>query len=437
MRPAKLWAVPASLIVILICGCDARREVEAIKPERETIRESFGEPAKTRLDKTYRVSMPISGRIDRVEFEPGDTVKKGQTLAAFDRAPLEHAVAEAEASVAELKANIKVKEDNRLEEHLRVEAEASLQAFLEALKAADAQVEAEKVQSDYAQIERRRTEELARDDTVSRSSLDDARMRAMTALSNLREQEFMRAALRALLVAVRLGPQAVSDYLSKKALEREVLAHQLAQAQARLARARHDLALARIESPIDGVVLERYELGDRTLSAGHELLLLGDLSQLEVVADVLTQDALRLERGSEVSLQPAADREPLAGRVKRIEPAGFTKLSSLGVEQQRVNVIVRFVEPPKNLGVGYRLEARFFVRAKEDALVVPRYSVMQAPDRSFYVMKVENGRLKKQTVQVGLRNDLKLEIEEGLSQEDTIVSAPDATMQTGDKVAVP
>ena len=279
-------------------------------------------------------------------------------------------------------------------------------------------------------------QKLASDKTLSQSKLDDARLLANTSLIELRKQEFYRAAWGALLVAVRLGPKAVSDWLGKKSLEKSVLIRQLEQARARLRRAKHELKLAEIRSPIDGIVLNRYEQGDKTVPAGQDLLLLGNLDQLEVIADVLTQDALRLSPGSEASLSPASGREPLAGKLKRIEPAGFTKLSSLGVEQQRVNVIVSFVGKPTGLGVGYRLEARFFSHSKADALVVPRFSVLQASDQTLYVMKIEGGKLKRQTVRVGLRSDLKLEIVDGLSEQDTIVAAPDATMKDGGKVAV-
>ncbi|GAH76958.1 unnamed protein product, partial [marine sediment metagenome] len=174
----------------------------------------------------------------------------------------------------------------------------------------------------------------------------------------------------------------VEEYLDLEQLQRETVVHQLAQARSRLVRAEHELGLASIRSPLDGVVLKRYEQGDRSLAAGQGLLLLGSLDELEVVVDVLTQDALRLQVGGEVLLESALGRTEIAGEVKRIEPAGFTKLSSLGVEQQRVNVIVDFQGKPGNLGVGYRLQARFITGAKEDALTVPRFSVLQALDRS-------------------------------------------------------
>jgi HlyD family secretion protein len=181
-------------------------------------------------------------------------------------------------------------------------------------------------------------------------------------------------------------------------------------------------------------VLEKYEQGDRTLPAGYDLILLGNLDELEVIADVLTQDALCLSPGSKVSLKPASDTDSIPGIVKRIEPAGFTKLSSLGVEQQRVNVIVSFAGEHKNLGVGYRLMATFITGSKDDALIIPRYSVLQAPDQSFYVLKIVKGRIHKQPTELGLRSDLEMEITDGLSEEDVIILKPDTTMKEGMRV---
>jgi len=393
-------------LLLWAAGCGGSPEVEAIRPHVGEIVESFTEPARTRLAKTYRVAMPVAGRLERVDLEPGDKVTAGQELVVFDRLPLEKAVEEAKASVAELGARITVKDDNRLEKTALVETNATVRAADEALKAADAQIEAEKIHADHAAKEFRRMETLAREQAISESTLDQARVDADTALIELRRQEFYRAALNALVVAVKLGPRYVEQYLERKKLERIITVSQLAQARARLARAEHELALARVRSPIDGVVLERFEQGDRTVPAGQPLLLVGNLDALEVIADVMTQSALRLRPAGRVVLESAVGRRPIDGTVARIEPAGFTKLSSLGVEQQRVNVIVSLAAKPEGLGVGYRLQARFLTGSKSDALVVPRFSVLQSADQSFYVMKIEAERLKKRTVRIGLRSDL-------------------------------
>lgn len=135
-----------------------------------------------------------------------------------------------------------------------------------------------------------------------------------------------------------------------------------------------------------------------------------------------------------VRLEPAAEGPALPGRVTRIEPAGFTKLSSLGIEQQRVNVRIAFVDPPAGLGVGYRVQARFITGSRADADIVPRHSVMEDADRSPYVLKVVDGRVRRQPIRVGLRGDLAIEVLEGVSPSDVIVARPDTALADGDPV---
>jgi len=163
---------------------------------------------------------------------------------------------------------------------------------------------------------------------------------------------------------------------------------------------------------------------------------IGDLSELEAIADLLTQDALRLEIGGQVRLDPGGGQTPLSGSVRRIEPSGFTKLSALGVEQQRVNVIVGFDSPPVHLGVEFRVQARFIVRSQASALLVPRFSVLSATDGSRYVMLIGGGKLRRRAVEVGLTSDVAVEIVSGLTEQDSLVAAPDALMIEGERVRV-
>lgn len=440
VRPITVVCVRSALAlcalvpVVVLTGCGGAVEVEAVSPTRGLIKESFREPGRTRLENTFLITMPVAGRIGRISLEPGDRVTAGQELARFDTVPLEAEVAQAAAAVAEIESRITVKDYSAIEATVLVEAQGLVKASAEALKAAELQVKAEAARSDRAAKELARNEKMAAAAAISEKILDDARLDAETALIELRRQEFYRAAMRIMTTLVELGPRYVQEYLGLKELQRETLVHQLAQARSRLVLAEHQLKLASVHSSLDGVVLERYEQGDSALRAGHSLLLLGNLDELEVEVEVLTQDALSLAVGRPVTMESALGRAEISGKVRKIEPAGFTKLSSLGVEQQRVKVIVAFDETPRDLGVGYRLQARFVTGSKTDALTVARSSVLEAPDGSFYVLKVVDGRLGKTPVEIGLRGELELEILKGLSRDDLIVARPDTTMSDRMKV---
>ena len=420
----------------LLHGCGRGPEVEVTTSRRGEIEESFSEPARTRLDTAWIVSMPVDGRIARIEFEPGDTVVAGQELVAFDRIDLEQSVAEARAVVKELKARLIVQDNNQLEETARLDAEASIQAAEESLKAAEAQVSAERARSERAGKELRRMDELIASASVARNLYDDAALVAETALIELRKQEFYRSAFNFVLAAIGLGPRFIDDWLVRKSLQREVYVEQLAQARARLIRAEHEYELAYIVSPITGVVLQRFERGRTTQRAGQKLLLIGNVEEIEAVADVLTDDALRLSPGSTVIMRAGSGAIEMRGAVKRVEPAGFVKVSSLGVEQQRVRVIVSLDHRPEGLGVGYRLHARFITARKSEALIVPRAAVLQDRSGEVYVYLVEGRKLKKNPVEIGLRSDLEFEIIRGLDEDSVFLSAPDATLESGESVRV-
>jgi len=419
----------AGLLAVSEAGCGGR-EVEVANPVRGPIEESFTEPGKTRLENIWPITLQVAGRVGRIELEPGDEVAAGEPLVEYDRVPFEEAVAEAREAVAEIEASIAVKRYNAIEETLLVRAEEWIKASHELLKAADEEVAAQKARSDRAARQLERIEQLAAEGAASESELDDARLEADTAFLEFKKEQFTRAAVNTIMTIVELSPRTINEWLERKQLEIDQLRHRLMQAKSRLVRAERELSLTDVLSPIDGVVLERYEQGDAMLPAGTKVLVIGDLDELEVEVDILTADALKLSPGDPVELT-AGGVLGVRGAVKRVEPAGFTKLSSLGVEQQRVYVIVSLGERDERLGVGFRISARFITASKEDTLKIPRFSILQDPDGKFYVFKVVDGALVETPVEIGLKSALELEITSGLAAADAIVEQPDTTMSEG------
>jgi HlyD family secretion protein len=248
--PVLHLCIASTLITV---SCSDRIDVKSTSPRRGEIREFFDEPARTRLQNTYLISMPVNGRINRIVLEPGDPVRKGMELVEVDRRPLELALSEARAAVEAAEAEMTVKADNKLEMTALLEAKAAVEAANEALNAVKGL---------------KRSEALVRENVLSEEQLDDSRLDADTALIELRRQEFYRAAINAVVVAVKLGPQSIEKYLEHKLLQQDILVHRLEQAQAQLAGSEYELGLARVTAPVDGVVLERYERG-RSYTAGR------------------------------------------------------------------------------------------------------------------------------------------------------------------------
>jgi HlyD family secretion protein len=224
--------------------------------------------------------------------------------------------------------------------------------------------------------------------------------------------------------------------LDKSSAYVKMLISQVASDEANLATTKYDLNKATIYSPINGVILKRYTEGGTWLASGSKLVEIGDLNQLEVICDVLTEDAQQLRINDPVLLTSVGSPITLHGNVKRIYPAGFTKKSALGVDEQRVNIIISIKDPETaNLGVGYRLQAKFLVgTAQKNALIIPRFSVLQDNQGQYYVFIVKNKKLHKQIIKIGIRTDTEISVISGLTINDQIVAEPTADMYDGMKV---
>ncbi|MGC3969673.1 MAG: HlyD family efflux transporter periplasmic adaptor subunit [Pirellulales bacterium] len=196
-------------------------------------------------------------------------------------------------------------------------------------------------------------------------------------------------------------------------------------------------------SPIDGTVLDRLETNERSVAAGTVLLKIGDLNQLEVEADILSQDVVRVREGQTVEIYgPAVGPTGARGEVARIYPAGFTKVSSLGVEQQRVKVVVTLeaqelkrLEQLQPVGVGYRVRVRIFTAEDNAALVVPRSALFRGPDGSWQLYAIRSDRARLAVVKVGLMNDERVQIVEGVAEGEQVVLAPESTLVDGVRVS--
>jgi HlyD family secretion protein len=216
----------------------------------------------------------------------------------------------------------------------------------------------------------------------------------------------------------------------------KMLLAQIYNDQASLIIAKYDLKRSTLRSPINGIILKRYTEGGTWLPEGTALLQIGNLNELEVICDVLTQDAQLLKIGDPVLLSSVGSPVVLHGKVKRIYPAGFTKKSALGVDEQRVDVIISLKTPKAaNLGVGYRLQAKFLVGTQQkDALIIPRFSVLQDNQGQYYVFAVKDKKLHKQIIKIGIQTDTKISVISGLNLQDNIIAQPTADMYDGMKI---
>jgi HlyD family secretion protein len=264
---------------------------------------------------------------------------------------------------------------------------------------------------DYAAAEVERYRRLAADEVVSRDALDAAERGHRTA----------REAFQATRFAV------------------ETATHELERARAMLMvgdgsaedGASDDPIVLR--SPIDGVVLSRRRESESVVPAGEPLLEVADVANLEIVSDLLSTDAVQVRRGQPVMIERWGGGDTLHGTVHRVEPSGFTKISALGVEEQRVNVVVDFTDPLRareSLGDAYRVELRIVVWEREDVLKVPTSALFRRGD-DWAVFTVEDGQARERIVDVGRRNGLAAEVLSGLEAGEEVIVHPSDAITDG------
>ncbi len=432
--------VTVSVVIVLGSGVP----VQVATVERGEIREYIDERGVTRVPRVYRITMPQAGRIEEILLSAGSPVKKGDVVAQIISEDLENAVAEALAVVERLDASIIENDDVSVEKSLALQAAEFVESMNKTVEAAQAQTEASGKRSDYAETNLGRIRQLHPAGASSEDDLDRATLQYWEGQLGFRQDTLTMESMRAIRAATALLPQMVADYIAHKSLSRSVLEKQKSEAQARLRQIMTQRERGTMSSPIDGVVLERLVENEQQLPAGTELLTIGKLSDLQVEADILSQDVVRVQRGDPVEIYgPAVGGgvgAGVMGRVLQIYPAGFTKVSSLGVEQQRVKVVVEIsaavIEKLRQLdvGVGFRVRVRIFTDQQPNALLVPRSALFRGPDGGWQIFAAVGHKAALRNVRVGLMNDSVAEIKDGLAEGESVILAPETSLSHATRI---
>jgi HlyD family secretion protein len=402
---------------------------------RGPAREYVTEEARTRLPQEYLIAMPDAGELRRITLEPGDVVTKDQVIAQLDDFDLQRELAGVDALIAQSAAHAsgvdvqKPKPEDIETMGLRVkEAETALEIArkehgLARVRLQQADREYQRVKSLLAQGVASAAEHDAAESAFRAAGQQEG---AAAQAVQVRESEVSLARL----AEARLSGSIDDNEYLRKAHEAEI-----ARLQAQREILLNRIERTRIRAPISGVVIEKYEDSPRMLPAGSPLMKLGDPKHLEIECDILSDEIAAVREGNAVELfSPAIPAESARGTVRRIYPAAFTKRSSLGVEQQRVRVLIDFDNGALGLRPGVRLDVRIITAEKADALTVPDRAVFREGS-GYYVFRVRQGRAERVQVRLGLRNDATAEILEGLAEGDTIVYEPVTTLAEGARVA--
>ena len=442
------WILGALVVLVLVAWGVASQlsggvAVQTAEVTTGPIHEFVDERGVTRLPETYLITMPVNGRIAAVKVREGAPVSRGQEVAQIVPEDVSLDLRQATAAVERLEEQIKENEDVSVEKTGLRQAEEFVKSMSNTVAAAAARMTSGQAKLDYAEKDYGRVARLAATGAQTQDQLDQAVVRKVEAAVDYQQDVLVHAAMLAMQAATNLLPTMVQQYIDRKGLTGDVLVKQKAEAEVQLDRAKLTAERSTMTSPVDGVVLERFIRNERYLPAGEKLLEIGRLDDLEIEADVLSLDVVDVKVDDPVEIYgPAVGRPTAQGHVTRIYPAGFTKISSLGVEQQRVKVVVKLEEEDRqrllkdrHLEVGYRVRVKIFTDTKPNALVIPRSALFRGTNGDWQVYAVRGGRARIENVKVGLLNDELAEIVEGLRQGDRVVVAPESNLADGARVS--
>lgn len=398
---------------------------------QQTVREFVTEEAKTRLDDEYTLDMPISGTLERMSLEVGDLVKAGDTVAKLDTFELEQRIAGLESLVKQTEAYMagidiqKPKEEDLAAAGVRVEETG------DQVRIAEKERDVAAIEVDDARREYDRAKNLVEQGVGSQQLLDQAERRYRSAQQRMTSATVAVEAARKGLELAKLASSRVTGSVDDNEYMREVYGGEKSNLEAQLRILRSDLEKALLRAAVSGPVLEKYQEDRRVLPAGTPVLKIGDLESMEIESDILSEEIVHVAVGNRVLIEGKAVGDALLeGEVARIYPSAFTKISSLGIEQQRVKTIVAFKQGATPLRPGTRLDVRIITAESADTLAVPERATFRR-EGVWYVFVAEGSTAVLRPVEIGLKNDTWAEITSGLSEGDVIVYEPSNDLEDG------
>lgn len=371
------WAIliaAAVLLGLVYAFWPASTPVDTAQATRGPMAVGVTDDGVTRAEEFYVVSAPVTGYLSRIELEPGDPVTRGMIVAWMTGRPA-----------------------TPLDPRTR-------QELANALAAAEAAATGTQASLAQARRDLARAEELSERGFLARAQLEAARTRVATGEAALRQSRAEAARIRAQLQQPQ-GPAS---------------------------------APVPVRAPASGAVLSRTIESEGVTLEGSEIMTIGDPNAIEVVVDLLSREAVRVEPGARVEITQWGGPDPLIGRVERIEPYGRLKISALGIEEQRVNVIIGFEgaadRQAARLGHGYQVDATIILWSAENVLRVPIGALFRGSDGGWRVFVAESGRARMREVQIGQINNEFAEVRGGLEAGATVVVNPSSSLQEGARI---
>lgn len=389
-----IWAAVATIIVIALTLSFMPRPVmvDLVDVQPGPLVVTLDEEGETRVHDVYTLSAPVTGRVQRIDWHVGDPVVANETVLAL----------------------IEPGDPSFLDPRSEAQARAAIQAAEAERDLAAATVKDAEAQYEFARAEYARMQDLIAEGSVSQRDLDSAGRDFKARRAGL---DTARAALQVRNYELELARAQLVSPLDTQVSGEEC-------------------ECIPITAPVSGRILKIADRSERVIREGAMLMQIGDPGDLEIVVDYLSTDAVKIEAGQRVIIDNWGGEEPLEGRVRLVEPFGFLKISALGIEEQRVNVIIDFAsdEGWERLGHGYQVESKVVLWEAEAVLAVPLTALFRDGD-NWALFVEENGRARLRQVTAGRRDGVIAEIREGLEKGDRVIAHPSDRVVDGIRIA--
>ncbi|MEM8603070.1 MAG: efflux RND transporter periplasmic adaptor subunit, partial [Cyanobacteria bacterium P01_H01_bin.121] len=389
---------------------------------------------KTRVRDRFVVDAQVDGQLQRITLDPGDQVQQGEQVAQIDPLPYTSQVQDAQARLQELQAQITGVETQRPKTAALNQARARIRSAQAAEREAQAQVAQAEASLTQAQRDRERFADLQQAGAIAQQALETAeltettRAEALDVANQTLQKAIADVAAAQDALAILQAEQQDPDYLV------EVYQAQIEATRAQLANLTDTAQRTTVTAPATGEVLRILKESEGYVAAGTPLLEIGEPQSLELVIDILSQDAVQVQPGDPVLVQQWGGDQTLPAQIEYVEPSAFTEVSALGVEEQRVNAIAAFSESDIPLGDGFRVEASIVTWQAADALQVPVSALFRCEQTEWCVFTVAAGEAQRQLVNLGPRSDTAAVVEAGLAAGDHVIIHPSEQIQTGSNV---
>jgi len=382
-RISTVLLVVALGIVVIYAFRPKPLVVDTACATRGPLQVPIDEDGQTRAHDRFTLTAPIAGVLSRISLHEGDAVAADTLIALIQPLPI----------------------DSREEAEIRARI-ASAQALK---REAEQQVARAETAHQQARRDLGRAEALFKQDIMPRERFEEIQS---TEATLARDAEAAKERATAAVAEVQRAEAGLISIASERQEKRKA---------------------APIRAPVDGRILRILEKSAGVVASGTPIVVVSNTNKIEIVADLLSTDAVKVQTGAAVSVENWGGDEPLRARIRTIEPFGFTKVSALGIEEQRVNVIADFVDRPVNLGDGYRVDVRIVIWEGADVLKVPASALFRIGE-AWNVFVVDRESAHSRSVQVGHRNALEAEIRSGLQEGEEVVLHPSNDIKNGTAV---